>query len=261
MMRSIFLRTLFDKRWFVLGWTLAMTMTAILMVAMYPSLKEGMEQIIATMPPQLQGLAGDINAFNSLESYLASQLFDIRVPLLLMIMAAILATSLTVTAEEKGQLRTVLSGRYSRASWYIQTWYAALIVTLTILAFMTAAVIISTMAIGDNIPWWTLLQLNLMTMSFIMMTFTFIYALGASTNNRAITLGIGMAVIILSFILDAGSAVDWLEPFQVVSLLNYFNAGSLVSDGISIVDQLIVLTILLVSYVVGLVIFRLRDIQ
>ncbi len=260
MMRSIFLRTLYDKRWFILGWSLAMSATAGLMVAMYPAFKEGMEEIIATMPAQFQGLAGDASSFGSMETYLASQLFDIRVPLLLMIAAAVMAVGLTVTPEEKGHLRTILSGRFSRTSLYIQTWYAALMMVIAIVASMALVTILSVLAIGDPVPWRTLLTLGIMTVAFIMMTFTIVYALGAATGSRMLTLGIGLMIIIASFILDIGAAVDWLDSVQVLSLLSYFDAAMVPADGVDIVDQLVVLSITLVSFVIGLVLFRRRDI-
>lgn len=260
MMRSIFLRTLYDRRWFVLGWGTAMAVTAGLMVAMYPAFREGMSEILATIPTQFQGLAGDASSFDTMHSYIASQFFDIRVPLLLMIAGAVLGIGLSVAPEEKGQLRTVLSGRVSRVGWYIQTWYSALFVIGAIVALMTFVTILAIWFVGEPIPWWVLLKLSLMTISYIMMTFTIVYALGSATGSRAIALGIGVSVIFASFILDIGSAVDWLEPLQFLSLLSYFDAASVPSEGVNLADQLVILIILTLSFLMGMIFFRRRDI-
>ena len=75
-MKSILARTLYDKRWFALGWSFALSGMAVLMITMYPSLHDGMKSIAATMPPQLQGLVGDISMFGHLDTYLSSQLYD-----------------------------------------------------------------------------------------------------------------------------------------------------------------------------------------
>ena len=99
MMKSILLRTLYDKRWFLVGWSTALSLMSILMIAMYPSLHEGMRSIAASMPEALQGLVGDLSLFAHLDTYLSSQLYDIRIPLFLMIMSVVLAQSISVGSE------------------------------------------------------------------------------------------------------------------------------------------------------------------
>ncbi len=261
MMRSIFLRTLYDKRWFTLGWALSLGLMAVLMVAMFPSLRDSMAQIANNMPQELRGLIGDSTSFTHLDSYLSSQLYDIRIPLFLMIMAVVVASGVLLSFEEKGALRTVLAGASSRASWYSQTWAAVLIifiVSLLVTATVTAA---SVALMHETIGIGLLAKLALISLSFAMCVFTIVFSLGAITGSRTLPMAAGIGLIIISFILEAGRAVDWLEPFQKLSLLHYYDASKLVGSGISVSHQLIILGITVAMFVIGLVVFRRRDLS
>jgi ABC-type transport system involved in multi-copper enzyme maturation permease subunit len=261
MMRSVFLRTLFDKRWFMIGWSAAIGGMAILMVAMFPSLSKGMADIAASMPPQLRGLVGDIASFTQLDSFITSQLYDIRIPLFLMIMATVLAIGQSVSLEEKGVLRTVLSGKTSRASWFMHTWFAAVILFAVALAVTTGMTLLAVKGINDSIDIYVLLKLALMSLSFAVTVFTIVFAVGVATGSRTITLAVGVGMIVTSFILQAGKAVDWLEPFQTVSMLNYYDASDLLRSGLNYTHQMILMSLLLIFLLVGLLFFRRRDVS
>lgn len=261
MMRSIFLRTLYDKRWFMLGWSFALSGMAVLMISMYPALSDSMGQIAATMPPQLRGLIGDIDSFTHLDSYISSQLFDIRIPLFLMIMATVLALGIGVSNEEKGVLRTVLSGKYSRVRWFIETWFAAFVIFVVALSTTGIVTLLTVWAIGETIDTSVILKLIAISLSLALAAFTLVFGIGAASGLRSPTLAIGVGMIVTSFILEAGRAVDWLDSAQYISLLHYYDASHLLKDGVDLNHQLVIVGILLVSFFVGIVLFRRRDIS
>lgn len=260
-MRSVFLRTLYDKRWFMIGWSFALGGMAILMVAMFPSLSQGMTDIAASMPPQLRGLVGDIESFTHLDSYLASQLYDIRIPLFLMIMATVLAVGVSVGQEEKGVLRTILSSRTSRLSWLIQTWLAGFVIFLIALTITGVVTVLAIWSIGETIDYSVIVKLALLSLSFAMTMFTIVFGIGAATGMRSITLSIGVIIIVSSFILQAGSTVDWLDVVQPISLMNYYDASALIKSGLDKTHQLI-LTSLSLTFLIGSILsIRRRDIS
>ncbi len=261
MMRSIFLRTLYDKRWFLLGWTLALCGMAMLMVFMYPSLSKSMSDIVATMPPQLRGLVGDTDSFTHLDKYLASQLYDIRIPMFLMIMATVLALGIGVSAEEKGTVRTVLAGKNSRSSWFAQTWLAAVVIFMTALIVTSIITVLSIWTIGETIDYAVIVKLAIISFSFATAVFTLVFSIGAATGLRTPTLAVGVGIIVISFILQAGKAVDWLEAVQKLSLLHYYDASQVTSEGIDVTHQLVMFGVLASSFVVGILLFRRRDIN
>lgn len=261
MMKSIFLRSLYDKRWFMLGWSLALSLMAVLMIAMYPSLHEGMKNIAASMPPQLQGLVGDISLFGHLDTYLSSQLYDIRIPLFLMIMAVVLAQGLSVNSEEKGEMRTILSTATSRSSLFFQTGVAAVVIFMTAITITSLVTWLGVPMIDESIDTWLVIKLGVLSLAFAMTVFSIVYAVGSATGSRSITLSVGVGLIILSVILEAGRTVDWLDLAQKVSMLHYYDAGKLLTTGIELKHLLVQGVLFSASWLVGWLLFRRRDIS
>jgi len=264
MIRSVFLKTLYDKRAFMAGWSAALAGFAALLVIFYPSMhQEGvMDELAKTMPPALQGLIGDLADLSHFDTYIASQLFDIRLPLLAGIMALILGLGLSVSDEERGELRTLLSLPISRTKLFVQRWLAM----VTILGVTLTGLLIGLYASmpfveGATIDVSEMLPLVAMT-GLMMVTFgTIPLAIGIATGKRAVASAIGIAVVIGSFILSSfGAAVDWLEPYVKLSLLNYFPAVDIVKSGIDISDVLVLGGITAALLIIAFVLFRRRDV-
>lgn len=93
---------------------------AALMVTFYPAMHQdgSLDQLVKTMPPAFQGLVGDLSNLQQFSTYLASQLFDIRVTIIGSVMVIILALGLTAAEEEAGQTRTLLSLPISRTKLF-----------------------------------------------------------------------------------------------------------------------------------------------
>lgn len=261
MMRSVFTRILYDKRWFMVGWTIAMIAMAVLMVAMYPSLKDGMESIARTMPRELQGLVGDISSFGRLDTYLSSQLYDIRIPLMLMIMSLMLAQSLSVISEERGEMRTTLATATSRTSLFYQSLLAATVIFSATIAVSALATWLSVPFINESLDLWLLTKLSLLSLLFVLVVFAITFGLGMLTGKRMIVMGAGIGLIIVSVILEAGRTVDWLDLAQKVSLLHYYDAGKLLSSGLDTKHLIVQLGLITVSIAASWWVFRRRDVS
>ncbi len=254
------MRTLYDKRWFCIGWAIALSVMSILMISMYPSLHDGMKSIAATMPPQLQGLVGDISMFGHLDTYLSSQLYDIRIPLFLMIMALVLAQNLTVGAEERGEMRTILSTHTSRSSLFLQTFFAACVIFFVALLSTVAVNLVGVPLIGESIELSLVLKLAFLSWMFAVTMFAIVYSVGAAFGSRTFVMAIGVGLIILSIILEAGRTVDWLELAQKISLLHYYDAGKLLTTGLNLKHFAVLCILLFGTSLIGWVQFRRRDI-
>ncbi len=259
-MKSILARTLYDKRWFALGWSFALSGMAVLMITMYPSLHDGMKSIAATMPPQLQGLVGDISMFGHLDTYLSSQLYDIRIPLFLMIMALVLALSLSTSSEERGEMRTLLSTATSRTSLFSQTMIAAMIIFAVTISSTILVTILTVPMINESIDILLVFKLAALSFIFAMMMFAIVYSIGIGTGSRSLVMSIGVGLIVISIILEAGRTVDWLDLAQKVSLLHYYDASKLLTDGLNFKHLAVQIGLLVIMPLAGWLRFRNRDI-
>ena len=265
MMGTVFTKTLYERRFFLLGWTLGFAAIAALMASFYPAMHQdgAIDSLLANMPAAFKGLVGSLGDLSQFDTYIASQLFDIRVPLIAGIMAIILGLGLSVGDEEKGDVRTVLSLPVSRVSLFVQKWLAMVFIMVVIILGMVAGVyaVLPFIDIPAQIATEDMLQLSLMTL-LVMVTYgTLPFAIGFATGRRAVASGVAIWVVIGSFILTTfGQAVDWLSDFEKLSLLHYFPAVEIVKSGLQLSDVLVYTGLTAVLLVVGLVLFRRRDV-
>jgi ABC-2 type transport system permease protein len=265
MMRSVYLKTLYDKRFFLLGWTVAFGAIAALLASFYPAMHQdgAIDELLKSMPPAFKGLIGNLGDLSRFDTYIASQLFDIRMPLIAGIMAIILGLGLSVNDEEKGELRTILSLPVSRAKLFVQKWLAMLSIMIIVVLGMVVGIyaVLPFINIPADISGQVMLRLTAMTL-LIMVTYgTIPFAVGVATGKRAAATGISIVVIIGSFLLSTfGKAVDWLGDYEKLSLLHYFPAVNIVKNGIDLKDAAVFVVVTVALLVISLIIFRHRDV-
>lgn len=264
MMRSVYLKTLYDKRFFLLGWTLGFAAIAALMTSFYPAMhQEGsISSLLESMPAAFKGLVGSLADLTRFDTYIASQLFDIRMPIIAGIMAIILGIGISVADEEKGELRTILSLPVSRTKLFVERWLAMLTVMVVIGLGMVAGIyaVLPFIDIASIEP-EILARLSAMTL-LVMVTFgTIPFAVGLATGKRSAATGISIIVVIGSFLLTTfGQAVDWLHDYEPLSLLHYFPAADIVKNGIDLKDVAVFAVVTVALLVLSLFFFRTRDV-
>jgi ABC-2 type transport system permease protein len=263
-MRTLFTKTLYDKRWFALGWSLVFVFTIVFTVIFYPSLTQGntFEELSKTVPGQLKGFIGDEQSFNTIEGYVAEQLYNFRVPLMLMIMALILAQGLTVADEERGTLRTLTSTPLGRSRILWERWLAGVAVfgITALIGIVTAY--IGSLIINEALPFDFLLRIGVLSWLFGITAFSIMYTLGAATGSRAVTMITGLTIILGGFILTTfGSSVDWLKNWEILSLMHYANTDSIVKDSLDRLNIWVMALLSSLALLVATVLFRRRDIN
>lgn len=263
-MRSVYLKTLYDRRWFIFGWTLGLMALTALMVVFYPAMRQdgSLDALVANMPAAFQGLVGNLADLNSFDTYLASQLFDIRIPIIAGIMAIILALGLSTAEEERGELRTLLSLPLSRTKLLFEKWLAlCTIMAVSVLGVVAAVYLIGPLVEGATIEFNVVASLVFMTWLIMVVFGTVTLAAGFATGSRAAANTLSILIVIGSFILTTfGQAVAWLKDFEKFSLLHYFPAVDIAKHGIDIVDVTVFSSVIVLSLAVAVFIFRRRDI-
>lgn len=264
MINSIFTKTLYDRRWFILGWSIALAGLTILLASFYPAMKiSGLDELVANMPDAMKGLIGDLSLMNSFDTYMGSQLFDIRLPLITGIMAIILGLGLSSTEEESGELRTMLSLPISRTKLAFQKWLAIVVISLFMMLVIVASLYLTMPFVdGADMPLSELLPLLVASFALMSTFGSIVYAGGVISGKRAVAMALGVIVVIGSFILSTfGPAVDWLAGLEKLSLLYYFPANDIVKNGLNIPDISLLTGISLVLIIATLLVFRKRDIN
>lgn len=263
-MRSVFLKTLYDKRWFIFGWFVGFGFLSFLMVIFFPAMHQdgALDALMKSMPPALQGMVGDLANLREFSTYLASQLFDIRLAMLSGVMVIILGLGLTVAEEEKGQLRTLTSFPISRGRILIEKLIAMMVIFAIVLLGMLPGLWFGNFFVADTIAVDVLARLLFMNWLLCLALGSVVFGVGLATGKRAIAMTVGMVVVVGGFILSTfAQAVDWLDPYKIYSPLHYFPAVDVAKVGIAISDVLMLTSIAILSVLIGWVFFRKRDIK
>jgi len=262
-MMHLFLKTLRDKRFFILGWVLGLAFLGFAMTSFFPSFNGGqIDEMLASLPPALQGLIGELQDWHELPNYIASQIFDVRLSIIIAVMAILLAIGLTVAEEDKGQLRTIVSLPISRRSIATAKWLAAVLISGLAVFGTVAGVVLGTLVINESLDPMVLVRLGLLAWLMVAALATIILAIGLATGKRAVTTIIALVVAIGGILLTTfAQAVDWLEPFAVLSFFNYFPAVEIAKGTIELGNIVFYIACIVVALIVTYSFFPRRDIK
>lgn len=262
-MFTLLFKTIRDKRFFILGWSLGLAFLGFAMTAFYPSFNGGqIDELLTSLPPALEGLVGNLQDWRSLPGYVGSQIFDIRLPIFISILSILLAVSITVGEEDKGQLRTLVSLPLSRRRIVTGKWLAMVLLCLIASIAPLIGVEAGLLVIGETIDQMVLIRLGLFTWLLVTSLATVIFAIGLATGNRALTTGLGIILTIGSFLVSTFSqAVDWLKNYEWLSLFHYFPATDIAKGTIEWWNAVFYLVLLLLALVVAYLFFPRRDIK
>lgn len=263
-MYNLFTKTLYDKRSFIIGWSLGFGFMAFLMAIFYPSFQQdnGLDQLIQSLPQAFQGLIGNLDNLKELGPYLGSQLFDIRIPIFISVFAILLAVGLTVGEEEKGHLRTLLALPLSRTRILLSKWVAIVVICFAVSLATLIGIQIGIMVIGETLDWSVLARLGGMTWLLSVAIATMIFGIGLATGKKGATTGIGVFVTVGSFLLTTFAAsVEWLQPYEYASILHYFPAPDIARGIVDMWNVLVYVGIIVVFMLIALVSFRRRDVR
>lgn len=262
-MFNVLLKTLRDKRFFVLGWMLGLILLGFAMTTFYPSFNGGqIDELLKTLPPALQGLVGNLQDWRELPGYIGSQVFDIRLPIFISILSILLAIGLTVGEEDKGQLRTLIALPISRRTIVLAKWAGIVVICFAASLAPVIGVEIGLLTINETVDHMVLVRLGLFTWLLVTALATLIFAIGLATGKRSITTGIAIILAIGSFLLSTfAQAVDWLKDYEFLSFFHYFPAVDIAKGTIEWGNAVFYLAVMLISLCVALVFFPRRDVK
>lgn len=263
MMRTLFGRTMYEKRWFIAGWSLVFGITSTLVLMFYPSFSEagGFEEVSRSLPSQLQGFIGDPDVFKTIDGFIASQIYDVRMSLMMIIMTLVLAMSLTIREEENGDLRTTTMTSLSRSRVVLEKFAAAACIIVILNLVTTAGIYVGIVSLSLVAPHTLIWQLFALSCLFGITAFTIPFGVALATGKRAMTLSVGLLVAVGSYMLTTfARSVDWLKSWDYLSLMQYYDTASVREGAFDSVDSVVLTLIAIIAMGIALAAFRSRDI-
>lgn len=262
MFKSLLTKTLFDKRWFLFGWALGAVMLFVLTAAFYPLVAESIGDLMKSIPPALSSIVGETGAYASYPGYLASAVFGIRAEMLFVPLGIILGLGLGVNEELSRRMYQLLAQPLSRRAIVLQKWLAGALIIFAIIAAVFVSIVTTSILIGEGGQYELMVEIAFMSLLLTLAVFSLSFGVGMATGSRSLAIVVPVVWVMASLLLDSlGAQIDWIKAFDWLSLMKYYDTGSLVKESLQAVDIVVLAGVSLISLGSALVAFPGRDIK
>lgn len=260
MLSSIFIKTIYEKRWSTFAWSLAMILFTWMVVALFPTFQESFGKSLQDVPESLKAFLGEASDYQQITGFVDLQVLT-QMIWLTVIHGVILCTGLIAGEESEGTLQSLLAQPVSRTKVYVEKLLASIVIVGIVCISMGITIYVSALLINENIGVWPLLQA---TFSFWLTTIflsLLSYAIGAATGRRGLAGAIvglfGFAAFMVS---SLAQTVTWLKPVNLISPFKYFNTPSVLENGLQLNNVAVLSGACVAFALVGWFVFIKRDI-
>ncbi len=260
MLRTIFLKTLFEKRWMVFWWTISSVALTVFIVLFFPSLKDSFGEALKDIPESMRSLVGSAADYQTLAGYLNIQVFQ-QMIFLPVILGVILCTGLLGGDENEGTLQTLLTHPVSRAKVYLHKLAASAVILGIVTFGFFAGSWLGALIVNESVDLWRLLQATFMAWLVGMAISLIGFALAAITGKRALAGSIAGAYAFVMYVISTlVESVKALRPVDYFSPFHYFNHPSPLKAAFDFGDMFVLLAACLVFIAAGYIVFVRRDV-
>lgn len=256
--------SLYEKRWSLLVWLVALFLLTWVTAVFFPSFKQSdaFDQVLQSVPEQLRGLIGDVSNLKSFGGFVSSQIFAFRTPLFLIIVAISLGVGLSAAEEDQGLLQTLLSAPVSRVRVLLEKALALSIFIYVVSFGVFAGLVAGGISIHERYSYRLFAEATLHVASFGVAIGLITLAIGFSIGRRGITIGLASLLAFLDFFIHSFSdSVAILKSTAKFTLFHTYSRGNVTLQGPDWMALLIFLVVSLLFLFVAMWIFRRRDLN
>jgi ABC-2 type transport system permease protein len=266
MLRSVFLKTLYDQRKAVLGWSLGLGALGLFAVLFYPSVKEAgayYDQMLQLMPQEYMAFLGNITSFTQVDGYMTASLM-VYLPLVLAIYAIGLGVGLVTGEVESGTMDLLLAHPLPRWRVVLEKYAAMATALFAICLIFGLTLLAGGLMIRSQTPdvppiRWLLAGLNVFPLTLFFGSVAF--ALACAVRGRAAAVATATTIAVGSFMLNGLVPIsERLQPLEKWTIYYWYTASKPFTDGIILGHVLILLGLCLLCLGAGIVGFGRRDV-
>lgn len=259
---TIFKKTLYEKRWMIILWSIGVAVMALLMMAFYHSFSSGgFDEALKNLPKSVQGLVGNITSLKTVGGYVSQEVFALRIPLLTLIMGIMLFTGLLAGDEGEGTLQTLLAQPVSRLRVFTEKLLAGLIISLTICSAAIIGVLLGLLLIHEHMSLVRLVQSVLGVWLLTALFGVLGFALGAITGKRGLAGSVTGLVTFSSYLLTSfAGSVSSITSIEKLSPFHYYNKPSITEYGLKGSNVLTMVMAIAILSIAAAIVFKKRDI-
>ncbi len=259
MMRNTYTKTLYQKRFMLLGFFTGVTLITLLTMSVYNSFSNGaLGDSLQNLPPALQKIVGDVSSFKTLGGYISQQVFALRMPVLLIILSIAVLIGVTAGEEQSGLLQTQLSLPIKRSSLLLQKLATGFTVVVIGSLGSILGIAISLPIIGHS---YHLIDIVPQLISCVLVAFTYGlvgFTIASVTGRRGPALGIASGLAFLSYLVNSmAPSVSSLQTLDKFTLFHYYHT----KGSFNWADSLLVIMVALVLITISVTAFERRDIK
>ncbi len=260
MLNNILKKTLYEKRWMAIGWSIAAFLFTIFIVLVFPVFRDTLGETLKNVPDSLKSFMGDAQTFQNLNAYIDVQVIY-QMVFMPVVMAIILCTGLIAGKEEQGLLQSLFAQPVKRGRAYADMLLASWLMFVVVSAGIFLAALIGALIIGEPIDIFGLFQACVATWLLTALIGAFSLALGAITAKRGFSgMLTGIFVFLMYIVTALAPSVHLLKYPNYLSPFKYFNSPSVILNGLRWPNIVVLITATLVFSTIGYFVFTRRDI-
>ena len=265
MIRSVFHKTIWDRRRSVLWWAGGLVAVTLLTMATYPTVvdqRESYEQLLEGA----EGLAAvfGLEAVSELfdpAGYMVSQLYAQTLLIVLLVFTVGIGSSCIAGEEGKRTMDLLLAQPVPRYRVVVDVIAAMTVLTLFIMAVVTVAELATNGVFELNLGFIGYLAANVGVSLLALIFGSLALMVGAVSGKRGWSIGIASAVaVLLIVVFGLAATVSWLEWTESINPISWYVASQPLTDGFAIEYTWMVLTIVVFT-AVSVVGFERRDVS
>ena len=229
-LRAVVRRGLRDHRRAPFTWGLPLGAMCGLIVAMYPSIEDSLDELMDNYPEGLKAAFG-IEELNSVEAYLDAEMFSLIVPLAVAFFAVRSIARAVSVAEERGYLDTTLAAPLSRRALVAGSFAATAVATAAVLSVVFGLTVLVGAATGTGISVPDVAA-GVAGVWPLAMFFAGVAMLVAGFAHRSATVtAVSAGTLVGMYVIDlVGKLAEPAEPFRVLTAFKYY--GSALTEGL-----------------------------
>ncbi|GAA4593773.1 ABC transporter permease [Planotetraspora phitsanulokensis] len=264
-MPTLVRKTLGEYRRSVIGWLIGISAFLSLYLSIYPSIRSNPEfyqqAALSKYPGPLKDLMGGLADIASGSGYLQTVVYQLLVPLLLIMCAMTLGTRAIAVPEEQGTLELTMTLPIDRRRLVLDRW-AAFALSLLAVALVTLILVLALAAVGDlKVPAGNIVAAHAGLFLIAFFFGTLALTLGAATGKRAFALAVGGGYAVAGYVIETlGKSVDAISWLRWVSPFHYYLDGRPVFQGWPVGDYLVILGATAVLAMTAVLAFERRDV-
>jgi ABC-2 type transport system permease protein len=263
----VFRRAVGNRRRWLFGWSLGIAAYMVLNIAFYPSFRDQadqMNQMFDNLPESLRsvmGIGNGVDPFSPV-GYLSSQVFQLALPLLLIIAAISIAGSVAGD-EEHGLLETVFSLPVSRRRVLGERAAAVIVLIGSLAAVAFVATAGSAVAVDLGVGVAAIAWASLAAAALAVAIGAVALALGAISGRKSVAIAVASAVAVTSYLITSLGDADiaFFRRLRPLSVFTHYDVLETLRVGHPSWPLAVLVAIAVLALVVALVALDHRDLR